>query len=702
MRTSWRGIIGVLVGCLGWAPFVSATVMPVPGGMMPWVIESADYTGDVKDQIVRLDVHYTIQVMRDGWIEVPLVIQGATITAIKLEKKAGEAHIVPQGDTYVLAVSKKGTYKVNVKCSSLLAQDPQFEGLQLGIPRATFSTMSLFVPRKDVELRPTDQLYVESQPDLPRSGVKLTARLGASDQIVLRWRTKPTAPVKVEPVLYGEVNTLVTIEEQLARLTSIIEYRIAQGETRQLEVHLPIGINVLNVRGAGIEDWRVTDGSDQKTLTVALSYTLKDTTYRLVVEGEQTIEGKSAAYTLPEFTLVGVKQERGYLAVSRAGSIELAPETMEGINRVDVKELPEQLRSVMGTPALLAFKYHQHPYRVALALTRHDDHPVLPAIAERGELATVISQQGELLTRATYFIRANKKQFLEVLLPEDAQLWSCIVGGRSVKPVEGEQKKLLIPLDTAAESAESVSVELVYFERRDPLTNIGHLDLRGPVLDVPTTIANWNVYAPREIKFLKMGGNLARGAAVVDFIEDPVIPPVVLAQSGPVDEISGFKQGGLRKDKLHRLLNYKSRSKSSNAEFAARRELGEPQGTNGPDGNGDMIDDRDGKNQARGAGYETAAFGGQVAHAPAPDKEEFQEVIEGFAGRLQETGILPLKIRLPKSGQVYHFNRLMTTQERLKLDATFVHLPMPWVPFAAFGLIMIPVGGVAVARIRRV
>lgn len=675
-----RGFAGLIVACLGWASVASATVMPIPGGVAPWVIESADYTGEVKDQIARLEVRYTIQVMRDGWIEVPLAIQGAMITAIKLEKKSGEAHIVPRGDTYVLAVSKRGTYKVHVKCSSLLTQDPQFEGLQLGIPRATFSTMSLFVPRKDVELRPADQLYVESHPDLPRNGVKLTARLGAADQVALRWRTKPTAPVNVEPVVYGEVHTLVTVEEQLARLTSIIEYRIAQGEIKQLDVRLPAGVNVLNVRGAGIEDWRVTDGSDQKTLTVAMGYALKDTIYRLIVEGEQVIEGKSAAYTLPEFTLVGVKQERGYLAVSRAGSIELSPQTLEGINRVDVKELPEQLRNAMGTPALMAFKYHQHPYRVALALTRHDDHPVLPAIAERGELATVISQQGELLTRATYFIRANKKQFLEVLLPETAQLWSCIVDGRSVKPVEGAQKKLLIPMDTAADSAEAVVVELVYFEHRDALTNIGQLNLQGPILDVPTTIANWNVYAPREIKFLKMSGNLARGAAVVDFIEEPVTPPTVLARTGSMS--ASFEgQGGLR------VYNQKAANLLRQA------------ASNFNNGRGDENNENGKSNPQFNRAADAA---GVEAPAPLESEERFEDVMSGLANRMQETGILPLKIRLPKSGQVYHFNRLMTTQERLKLDATFVHLPMPWVPFATLGLIMILVGGASIFRFLRV
>ena len=77
------------------------------------------------------------------------------------------------------------------------------------------------------------------------------------------------------------------------------------------------------------------------------------------------------------------------------------------------------------------------------------------------------------------------------------------------------------------------------------------------------------------------------------------------------------------------------------------------------------------------------------------------EPVDAWAGRLQESGILPLTIRLPKSGSVHQFHRLMTTQQALTLEATFVHLPMSWLPVAALGLLMFPLGGVALFRFVR-
>ena len=57
--------------------------------------------------------------------------------------------------------------------------------------------------------------------------------------------------------------------------------------------------------------------------------------------------------------------------------------------------------------------------------------------------------------------------------------------------------------------------------------------------------------------------------------------------------------------------------------------------------------------------------------------------------RMQEAGILPLKIRLPKSGTMHSFNRLMTAQEALELNAVFVNLPTVTFPLAGIGLLLL-------------
>jgi len=689
MRRSAQQLAAGLAAWVVCASSAAASVVaPQPYESAAWVIESADYAGRVADQIVRFEVRLSVHVLQDGWVEVPLTFPGATVTAIALERETQAAHILPRGGAYVLGASKRGAYRVRIACAVRLAQDSQFEGIQLGIPRATFSTVTVAVPRGDLELRPDDQLYVERRAGGSRGGVTLVARLGAADRIDVRWRTRPAQPTVVEPVLYGEVQTLLTVEEQVVRWASIIDYRIAQGEVKALMIALPGGLNVLNVRGAGIEDWRVDEASGRRTLAIALATPLKDTTYRLVMEGEQTLDGQAATYDVPAIRLVDIKQERGYIGLARIGSTELASQEAEGVSRIDVRELPEGLQVASANPVVLAFKYHQHPYRALVRLTRHEDHPVLAAIAEQAHLATIVSQQGELLTRAAYLIKANKKQFLEVALPPDAELWSCLVAQRSVKPVAGAQGRLLIPLDAAIDAG-GTTVELVYFERRPALTRLGQLRLRGPVLDVPATIANWTVYAPHDVPFLRVSGNLDRGISPAQFIDDSF--PVRVASASDLREPKpGYQNEANRQgnkddgfDKMVRSVMSRTKRASVAQEGAYNMMADAASPSSGEE-----------RDAVEPAGYPIPPAGSESSASG--------EQLEAWMGERGEAGILPLKIRLPKSGRTYAFSRLMTSQDALALEATFVHVRLPWAPFGLLATVLLPVGGLAWFRFGRI
>lgn len=681
----------VLLGCLGWAGSVSATTPVLPGGESGWVIESAEYTGTVQEQIARFEVRYRIRIMRDGAVKIPLDLPGTTVTEIALEKKTGEPQLIPHDGGYHLAASRKGAYTVRVKGAALLQQDSQSEGVRFRIPRATSSTFSLRVPRKDVELRPEDQLYVERQPLSHEQGVVLLARLGAADQIDLQWRTKPSAPVQVEPVLYGDVHTRVILEEQLAHLTTLIVYRIAQGEARELRVRLPAAVNVLNVRGAAVEDWRVTPAPEGGVLVVTLGTPLKDRTYQLAIEGEEPLNADAAEYAVPEFQLEGVKQERGYVAIARSGSVELSARTAEGLHRIDVRELPELMRSAPGSPVMLAFKYHQHPYRGVLGIARHEDHPVLAAIAEQAALSTVLSRQGELLTRAAYLIKSNKQQFIEVALPKGATLWSCLVDGASVKPVAGKAERLLVPLDAGSSGGETAAVELVYFEQRPDLSRAGRLQLEAPLLDIPTTIANWELYAPQEMRFVRLGGNIERGAAPFAFLSES-FDPVAMASTGtrlPASVASPQEEWHRGQPAKRSVMRQEQPVENQAGSFMRKNKWGMFE---------QAVDDV------------KEFFGGNSEDKLNRDRSDERDAdtaqgwVDAFALQAQERGILPLKIQLPRSGRLYCFNRLMTDRDALRIDATFVRVSSLWMRLLSLmglTLVFLPVGGWVVRLIKK-
>ena len=639
-------IIGLVSG-FGGVPRAAADIKMVEPVGPAWVIDSAGYTGSVQDPIVRLKGVYDIRLLRNGRVQVPLAIGQATVTDVAIQSKAGEAHIVPMGSAYALLAEKKGRYQVQVTFNALLVQQEGYEGLLIGIPQAAFSKLELSVPRKELELRPQDLLYAETYADAKGQTQSVTARLGAQPVIDLRWRTKPAAAAVVEPVLTGEVQSVWLFEDGVARMNSLIAYRSLQGETRRLVMRVPASLEVLAVRGGGIDEWHLEGSGNDRQLIVNLAYAIKGEAYPLFIEAEQALAPDAAAHSVPAIALVGVKQERGTIAISRAGSLEVSAEATEGITRVDVRELPAEMLASPGGSAVMAIRYHQQPYQLSLALERHEDHPVLAAIAEQGDLTTVISSQGGLLTRAAYWVRSNKKQFLSVALPEGASLWSCLVGGESVKPVKGEGEQLLIPLKTDAALQQSQTVELVYFQKAGEPERFGHLALQGPVLDVPTTVANWTVYTPKRMCVLRANGNVQPGAFAPVFVEEAFAAEAVGGQAGDLRD---------RFDK-NQLLKSVSQSVSVTA-YSPEVEESDSRANE--------------KRQFREQLQAADLADPQSMPAPAAPRASKDEWLGVLGGRLRETGILPLKIRLPNAGSVHHFSRLMATSEPLAVRLTFV------------------------------
>ena len=87
-------------------------------------------------------------------------------------------------------------------------------------------------------------------------------------------------------------------------------------------------------------------------------------------------------------------------------------------------------------------------------------------------------------------------------------------------------------------------------------------------------------------------------------------------------------------------------------------------------------------------GVVTASRAGIGGGGQDKDRNE-QGLLQKVTARMQDTGILPLTIRLPKSGTRHAFNRLMTAQEALELNVTYVNLPVAILPFASVGVLLL-------------
>jgi hypothetical protein len=152
----------------------------------------------------------------------------------------------------------------------------------------------------------------------------------------------------------------------------------------------------------------------------------------------------------------------------------------------------------------LAYKYSTHPVSVEIEVTKHEEIPVLVAAIDAAHYVTLLTEEGKVLTKATFNMRNNVKQFMRLALPKGATFLNCFVSGKPVKPAQDASGRVLVPLEKSEALGETVTqfpVEIMYLTQKDKLKAFGRFTMSLPELDIPTSQLYWSVYAPEEYNY---------------------------------------------------------------------------------------------------------------------------------------------------------------------------------------------------------
>ena len=245
---------------------------------------------------------------------------------------------------------------------------------------------------------------------------------------------------------------------------------------------------------------------------------------RLGVEFKQPLpwkEGKEIKdCPLPVIRAADVAYQSGLVSVE--GSAELDVQVDTAARRVDVGELAateyqpgRYLRGVFG--------FVGAPPAVKIDVTPHQGYPLYSAIAQQAQFTTLLSADGASQTQARFMLR-TKALYLEVKLPEGAELWSAQLlgprGGAPLKP-QREGKSLLVGLPAGAAGG-VYFLQLIYAAPVEAASAGGRGTLRVPALhlllraerqaqavDLPLADLEWTVRLPGGYEATWAGGTLA-------------------------------------------------------------------------------------------------------------------------------------------------------------------------------------------------
>ena len=477
-----------------------------------YAIYKADYKAEIDEDVATVNGKVFFEVFKKGWTQIPLLRSNVGLIDVSVNR--GTSFVTMQGGKYYLMIERPGKYNLDieflVKASRERENGPgnfSFEVMPAPISQFEFTMLESGV---DIFVEPSIRLEVKKE----ASRTIAWAVMPNTPLLTVRWTKalpkEEIVPVKLEPKVYADTATYASVGDGLIRCQTTLNYSILQSEISSIRIALPEDVSILEVRGNDLRDWKVSTKEGQQSLDVYLNFGIKGN-YILYLNYERKISEGSGVVEIPWVRAHGIEREKGYFGVAAATNVELAVNKIEHASLIDVKELPSTIWGSTTNPILLAFKYLNHPFSIAIEVTKHEELPVLVAAIDSAGYTTLLTDEGKSLTKAIYQVRNNVKQFLYLVLPKNATLWSAFVAGKPVKPAKDKNGNMLIPLEKSQLSGESLAqfpVEIVYLDKTSKMKLLGSLALHLPYTDIPVSSLSWSLYLPLDYGYVHFGGDV--------------------------------------------------------------------------------------------------------------------------------------------------------------------------------------------------
>ena len=467
---------------------------------VPYTMKRADLKFRVANESVQGTVQLQGEILHKGATKIPLTT-GLAILDARQEGKGLPLEL--DNGTHTAFLTGPADFAVTLDAGLPLSIEAGRASFSLPVPSASSARLALVVPGDHTNVRINPGLITSRSSENGQTAIEATLAPGQVANIW--WTTRdiagPAVPKEVR--FLSDVKTLVSVSEADIRIAALADITVVQGEPSQFEMEVPAGFEFTGATGASVESSEVDSG----VLTLKVAGPAQRS-HQFLISMEKSITATKADAPLLSFKYA--QRETGEVLIEGAGTIELNATESGGLKRMDFKETNPYLRSLARFPMQAAFRYHKQPNEkpaLAFEWTRFPDSSVLAAIAERAVVTTLVTTEGRSLTEIRLTIKNQAQPFLKVALPAGASILSAEVAGEKVKPVEGPDGNRVPLLRGGFRPVDSYTVSFVFMHSGAPFAKKGGSDLSLPKMDVPINFLQWEVFLPEQFKVKDFGGD---------------------------------------------------------------------------------------------------------------------------------------------------------------------------------------------------
>ena len=672
---------------------------------VPYTLKRADLKFRVATEAVQGTVQLQGEILHKGATKVPLT-SGMAILDARQEGKSLPLEL--EGGTHTAVLAGPAEFALTLDAGLPLSIEAGRASFMLPVPAAGSVRLTLSLPGDHTNVRISPGLITSRASENGQTIVEATLVPGQNASIWWTTREIVTPAAPKEARFLSDIKTLITVNEAELRVTALADISVVQGEPSQFEVPIPAGYEVTGATGASVESAEVQSG-----ILILKVRAPAQKSHQFLMAMEKSINETKA--DAPFLSFQNAQRETGEVLVEGTGTIELTATEAGGLRRMDFKETNPYLRSLARFPLQAAFRYHKQPNEqpsLVLAWTRFPDTSVLAAVVERAIVTTLVTNEGRSLTEVKLTVKNQAQPFLKVALPQGASILSAEVAGEKVKPVEGTDGSRVPLLRAGFRPNDAYNVSFVFMHSGAPFAKKGGSDISLPKMDVPIDLLQWEVFLPEQYKVKDFGGDAI--ATNLLPLASPDVPGMKsydgdLGRSISVSDVGMAllpgQLGGIVVDSSGAVVHSAEVTVTQTETGAVRSVMTDSSGrwiaSNLPSGNVEVnVDARGFKRMVRRFAYDgsrpapfvTTLSVASVAEtvtvtSGAPTVAEYQHnerdmkkqaaqqqlAASANVYSLQQrvSGVLPVRVDVPRAGNSYHFVRPLVLDEETKVTFTY-------------------------------
>ena len=602
-----------------------------------YLITKATYTGRMGQEDFTFTADFTLNVLKEQtYLKIPILSAALALKGMTINEHP--AIVIHEGGHHCLIIDSQGEYEVRAIFSIKSSQNKGPHRLRFPIQEVPVTLVDLEMPVADIEIEMPSAQYLETRLIDGRTSVK--AILTASRSFDLQWKKKVSSAEKVPAMIYAESYQLISVEDDGIKINQDVHYNVLQSGVDRLNLAISKGIRILSVSGPGVGDWYEMKEGDQRLLQIPFDYEQRGK-FTITIYAEAPFPDQS---TMIEFAGLKVLDtvnglgEKGYIGVELKTSAELVLSESSGVEKMMVKKLSKELFHKSTNPLIMGFRYLKHPYHLVLDVKKHEKVALPQATIDSASVVSFFTEDGLVINKVEYVMKNQLKQSLQLKLPEGALIWSAIVGKESVE-VRQDEDMIFIPLISSRQQnneLESFNVELIYYTESPKFTLWGQRGIMLPQADLTISQILWSVYLPERYIYYQFETDLEKEALASGLM------PILNRRQIKVD-LPGrlsYERGRMEPE---------SRLNDMVQSYAKKR----------------------GRTTFRNIDITSKTIKQQSMNEFDFDNRLQQiedQMIQGETRVYTGTGVLPINIQIPTSGQLYRFARNIVRDETLKIS----------------------------------